>query len=273
MLRTLPFLFLPAAAGAACPEAAAVDALAADVLAGTPATAIMQGASMEDALCAQGMLVERLSAEMGPPVGYKAGLTSAAVQERFGVSSPVRGVLLEGMMLEDGASVPAAFGARPIFEADLILVVGDAAINEATTPEEVLASLSEVRPFIELADLVVAEGEPLDGAVITAINVGARMGAMGEGIPASEVTVEDLATVTVRLEAGGEVVSEAPGAAVLGNPLNAVLFLTGEGIELVEGDLISVGSMGPPAPPRAGITATATYLGLPGDPAVSVTFE
>ena len=273
MLRVIPFLVLPAAAQAACPEASAVDALAADILSGTPATSIMQGASMADALCAQEMLVERLSAEMGAPVGYKAGLTSAAVQERFGVSQPVRGVLLADMMVEDGASVPAAFGARPIYEADLLLVVGDAAINEATTPEEVLAALSEVRPFIELADLVVAEGEPLDGSVITAINVGARMGAMGAGIPASEVTVADLASVTVRLEAGGEVVSEAPGAAVLGNPLNAVLFLTGDGVALAEGDLISVGSMGPPAPPRAGTTATATYVGLPGDPSVSVSFE
>ena len=273
MLRSLPFLVLPAAVQAACPEASAVDVLAAEILSGTPAVSIMQGAPMEDALCAQEMLVERLSAEMGERVGYKAGLTSAAVQERFGVSAPVRGVLLADMMLEDGATVPAAFGARPIFEADLILVVGDAAINDATTPEEVLANLSEVRPFIELADLVVADGQPLDGSVITAINVGARMGAMGAGIPASEVTVEDLASVMVRLEAGGEIVSEAPGAAVLGNPLNAVLFLTGDGVELAEGDLVSVGSMGPPALPMAGTTATATYLGLPGDPAVSVSFE
>ena len=273
MLRPLAILVLPAAAHAACPDAATVDALAADVLAGVPATSIMQGAPMEDALCAQDMLVERLSTEWGEPVGYKAGLTSAAVQERFGVSAPVRGVLLADMMLGDKETVSAAFGARPIFEADLILVVGDAAINAATTPEEVLASLSEVRPFIELADLVVAEGEPLDGAVITAINVGARMGAMGDPIPASELSVEDLATVTVRLEAGGETVSEAPGAAVLGNPLNAVLFLTGDGVELAPGDLVSVGAMGPPATPVSGHTATATYLGLPGDPAVSVTFE
>lgn len=273
MFRLIPILLLPAAAQAACPEASVVDVLAADILAGTPATSIMQGAPMDDALCAQDMLVERLSAQLGAPVGYKAGLTSAAVQERFGVSAPVRGVLLEGMMREDGATVPAAFGARPIFEADLILVVGDAAINDAATPEEVLAALSEIRPFIELADLVVADGQPMGGAVITAINVGARMGVMGDAIPAADVTVEGLASMTVRLEAGGETVSEAPGAAVLGNPLNAVLFLTGDGVRLAPGDLVSVGSMGPPAPPVSGTTATATYLGLPGDPSVSVSFD
>ena len=272
MRHALPLAIL-AAPALACPEPAEVDALARSILAGEAATSIMAGADMEAALCAQGMLVERLAADLGAPVGYKAGLTSAAVQERFGVTAPVRGVLLEGMIREDGASVPAAFGARPLLEADLVLVVGDAAINDATTPEEVLASLSEVRPFIELADLVVAEGQPLDGAVITAINVGATMGVLGAAIPASEVTVDGLAAVSVRLEQGGETLSEAPGAAVLGNPLNAVLFLIEDGVELAAGDLVSVGSMGPPAQPVAGATATATYAGLPGDPSVSVTFE
>ncbi len=60
---------------------------------------------------------------------------------------------------------------------------------------------------------------------------------------------------------------------MLGNPLNAVLFLTGDGVRLAPGDLVSVGSMGPPAPPVSGTTATATYLGLPGDPSVSVSFD
>jgi 2-oxo-hept-3-ene-1,7-dioate hydratase len=227
---------------------------------------------METAMCAQGMLVERLTAELGPPVGYKAGLTSPAAQERFGVSSPLHGVLLEGMMLEDGATVPLAFGARPIMEADLILVVGSAEINEARSPAEVVAHISAVHPFIELADLVVAEGEPLDAPVIAAINVGARLGVLGEAIAPDASTTQYLEEMTVRLEGGGEVVSEAPGAAVLGNPLNAVLFLIEAGVTLEEGDLVSVGTMGAPAPPAPG-TFTAAYDGLPGSPAVSVTFE
>ena len=262
-----------AAPAVACPEAGEVDALAEAWLAREPAQAIMAGAPMADAMCAQGMLVERLSEELGEPVGYKAGLTSPATQERFGVSSPLHGVLLEGMMLEDGATVPAAFGARPIVEADLVLVVGDAAINEAATPEEVLEHVSAIHPFVELADLVVAEGEPLDASVIAAIDVGARLGVLGAAIEPTPEMAETLASMTVRLTGpDGATLSEAPGAAVLDHPLNAVTFLTGAGVALEPGDLISVGSMGPPTPPAPG-TFTATYDGLPGSPTVSVTFE
>ena len=262
-----------AAPALACPEAAEVDALAEAWLAREPAGAIMAGAPMDEAMCAQEMLVERLSEALGPRVGYKAGLTSPATQERFGVSSPLHGVLLRDMMLEDGATVPVGFASRGIVEADLVVEVGDAAINEAATPEEVMAHVAAVRPFIELADLVVAEGEPLDASVIAAIDVGARMGVLGAAIEPTPEMADALGSMTVRLSNGaGEVLSEAPGAAVLDHPLNAVVFLTGAGVELRPGDLISVGSFGPPQQPAPG-TLTATYEGLPGAPSVSVTLE
>ena len=257
----------------ACPEATEVDALAEAWLAREPARAVAAGADMADAMCAQDMLVERLSEELGPPVGYKAGLTSPATQERFGVSSPLHGVLLRDMILEDGATVPADFGARPIVEADLVVVVGDAAINDAMTPGEVLEHVSAIHPFIELADLVVAEGEPLDASVIAAIDVGARLGVLGAAVEPTPEMADTLASMTVRLMGpDGEALSEAPGSAVLGHPLGAVTFLTEAGIELRPGDLVSLGSFGPPQPPAPG-TFTATYDGLPGSPGVSVTFE
>ena len=274
MMRTTAVLLVCAASrAAACPEGSEVDALAESWLAGEPAQAIMAGASVGDAMCAQGMLIERLVDTLGPPVGYKAGLTSPATQERFGVSSPLHGVLLRDMMLDDDAIVPTDFGARGIVEADLVVVVGDAGINQATTPEEVLAHLSAIRPFIELADVVVAEGQPLDASVITAIDVGARLGVLGAEIEPTPEMADALGSMTVRLSnEAGETLSEAPGSAVLGHPLNAVTFLTDAGIELQPGDLISVGSFGPPQQPAPG-SLTATYDGLPGSPTVSVTFE
>jgi 2-keto-4-pentenoate hydratase len=63
------------------------------------------------------------------------------------VSEPVRGQLLAGMLLQDGAAVPASFGARPLYEADLLLVVKDEDINSANTPEEALRHISAVIRF------------------------------------------------------------------------------------------------------------------------------
>jgi 2-keto-4-pentenoate hydratase len=264
------------AALAACPSDEAIDAFVADWKAATPTKAIAVGGTMEDGLCAQQKVVARLGEDLGAPVGYKAALTSRPVQERFGVDAPVRGVLLEGMLLPDGASVPAKFGARPVFEADLMVVVADAAVNAATTPAEVLPHIGAVIPFIELADLVLAEGEPLSGPVLTAINAGARQGVLGEPISAeqSDAFLRSLADMEVKVidEAGTELAA-AKGSAVLGHPLNSVVWLVESGVTLAPGDYVSVGSLGPLIPTAPGLTATVTYLGLPGDPQVTVSFD
>ena len=91
---------------------------------------------MKDAACARDKLVEALGGSLGKVVGYKAGLTAKPTQERFNASAPVAGVLLESMILKDGASVPATFGGRPVWEGDMLLVVKDEGINQAKTPEE-----------------------------------------------------------------------------------------------------------------------------------------
>ena len=265
---------LPAAALANCATDVAIARYVSDWQAGTPTRALAAGATLEDALCSQRKLIERLGLSKGRPVGHKAGLTSAPAQERFGVEEPVRGVLLEKMLLDDGARVPAGFGARPLFEADLLLVVGSEEINGAETREQALAHISAVRPFIELPDLAVAQGEPITGATLTAGNVGARLGVMGAPIPVGEGMLAALEGMTVRVTAAdGEVLSEAQGSSVLGHPVESLLWLLAKGVTLAEGDLVSVGSIGPLMPPeKAKGRATVTYLGLPGDPTVSVAF-
>ena len=264
-------------AAADCASDDEVAAFVADYMANTPTRALAAEGSMEDAVCTQAKLAAALAPEMGPVIGYKAGLTSKPAQDAFGVSEPVQGVLYEKMMLPDGAEVPAAWGARPVFEADLILVVGDAAINDATTTGEVMAHVSAVHPFIELPDLAYAEGEPLTGVTLTAMGVAPKLGVLGAAIPVTDAAAMDaaLGAMQVTLSAAdGEVLAQVPGAAVLGHPANSVLWLISKGIEMKPGELISVGSFGPLVPPAKGKGgATATYTGLPGDPSVSVTFK
>ncbi|WP_170550091.1 2-keto-4-pentenoate hydratase [Ruegeria atlantica] len=260
-----------------CATEAEIDQYVQDYLTNTPTAALSADGSMEDALCTQAKIVSVLEPHLGPIIGYKAGLTSAPAQERFGASEPVQGVLYRDMMLDDGATVPATWGARPVFEADLVLVVGDAGINQATTPAEVLAHISAIRPFIELPDLTLAEGEPITPVTLTAIGVAPKLGVLGSKIPVPDPTAmkQALQDMTVTLRAAdGEVLAQAPGAAVLGHPANAALWLMSKGIEFQAGDLISVGSFGPLVPPAKGKGgASVTYAGLPGDPTVSVVFE
>ena len=283
MIRTaslaLALVFLSLPARAACPDDAAIDQLAADMEARRPATLATVPETMEDGQCAQDKLVERLTGVIGQPVGYKVGLTSKPVQERFGADEPIHGRLF-GPLLENGASVPP-FATRGLAEADLLVRVRDDGINNATTPMEVLSHITVVRPFIELADLVVAEGEAMTPAVISAINVGARTGVMGPrvDVEASEEFLDSLANMTVTMEtvAGGEttgVMNDVPGRAILGHPLEAVLWLMNDGVKLEANDLVSLGSIGAPIPAVPGQEVRVTYTGLEDEPiTVSATIE
>ncbi len=73
------------------------------------------------------------------------------------------------MLLPSGSIVPANFGARPLFEGDLIVRVGSDAINDATTRQEVLAALDAVIPFIELPDFALKVKTPTINAQVSAI--------------------------------------------------------------------------------------------------------
>jgi 2-keto-4-pentenoate hydratase len=252
--------------------------LAANYNAMQPASGLSKEMTMEQAERIRDGLVAELAASQGRVVGYKAGLTNPAVQKRFGVSSPVRGVLLEKMLLEDGAEVPAKFGAIPFFEADIAVVVKDEGINQAKTPAEVIKHVASIRPFIELPDLVTAKEQPLTGAIITSFNVGARLGVLGKPIAATADMADALAKMTVVMrDQTGKELGKAPGAAILGHPLNAVLWLAQDlaksGGRLRAGDILSLGSFTAPNFTKPGTAVTVTYEGLPGNPSVSVRFK
>jgi 2-keto-4-pentenoate hydratase len=253
------------------PSSDAIRQLTEDYFAKRPSQSVHAGFSLDEARRAQKEFVTHLTPKLGPRVGFKVGLTSKAVQESVGASNPVRGELLRDMMLKDGAKVPANFGARPIWEPDLIVVVKDAGINEAKTLLEVAGHLSEVVAFIELPDRIVAETEKVGGNLITAINASARLGVLGQRLkvdPTPEfVAALEKITVTATDQNGAEL-ANAKGDALLGHPLNPVLWLikdlaaTNE--KLQAGDLISLGSFARPQSPQAGQTVTVRYDGLPG---------
>lgn len=264
---------------AACPSHERVNTLVRFWLVKEPVRGLPADISLKDAECGRRRLVEKLEASDNRIVGYKAGLTSKAVQERFGVTSPVRGVLLEKMLLEDGADVPFDFGARPVFEADLMVVVKDGAIHQAKTHLEALRSLSLVIPFIELPDLLVAEGEKLSGPLLVSLNVGARLGVVGKGIPvqATPEFAAALQNMRVTVTNQGKEMASATGGAILGHPLNAVLWLVRDlertGIKLKPGDRLSLGSFSQPVKPVPAMAISVRYDGLPGNPVVSVRFK
>ena len=294
-MRTMRHPFTPrraaalavlAGAGFACSAACLSDAQARDFMArferGEPA-ANPVGLDDADGDCSRAKVHALLLARYGKVVGYKAGLTNPALQKRFNYFKPVWGRLYEGMVLADGATVPAAFGARPLFEADMLMRVGSADVNRATTALQALEAIDQIIPFIELPDLMVEAPPQLTGPAISAINVGARLGVAGQPVPVPRTRAERYAMLDalrdmrIVLSDGSGELARGKGSDIAEHPLNAVLFLVAAlkeaGLALQPGDVLSLGSFSALFTPRPGQTVRLQYEGLPGAAPVSVTFK
>jgi len=234
--------------------------------------------TLAEAECGRERVVALLGRQMGRIVGYKAGLTNPAVQKRFNHDQPVRGTLFADMLLSDGAELPARFGAQPRLEADLLVRIKSPEIHSATTPEQAMQYIDALIPFIELPDLLVRDPGTLNGAAITYINVGARLGVMGKPLPTSLALTAQLADMTVRvLDGEGRELDHGRGSDVMGHPLEAAIWLARDlarsGIRLQAGDLLSLGSFSRPLVPQAGQQVRVVYERLDGTPSVGVSFR
>ena len=235
----------------------------------TPIKAFPASIDLEEAKGIQEEFVKLAGAYLGLPVGYKAGLTNPSTQKRFGLTHPIRGILLKKMLLQNGAEVEANFGAVPMCEGDLMVRVGNSNINNAKTLRDVLAGLDAVIPFIELPDLLFGKDLALSAPMIVAANVGARLGVLGEPIaitPTKEWEERFLEMSIEIFDQNGRKLTEGKGESLLGNPLKVVLWLRdslkAEGKSLKKGDLLSLGTLAKMIPVKSGLAIKAIYKRL-----------
>ncbi|MDS9466358.1 fumarylacetoacetate hydrolase family protein [Paracoccus sp. MBLB3053] len=248
-------------ANAACPDSSLMQNAARGWIAGQrlPDPVVR---NMDDANCAYTSFRAVLEAEMGPPVGVKAGFTSNNVRSRFGIDEPVSGLLFSPMLLPSGSRLSLQGSRAPYYEADLVVTVGDPAIMRATTREEAAAALKDIRPFIEIPDIAFSRGTQPTATLMAAYGGMPWRGILGEGVPISALAdpVNDLAEMTVRLKLNGETIAVARGDELLGHPLDVVLWLVKQGrYDLKVGSIISLGAFAIFAPAVPGQKIEAEY--------------
>jgi len=226
---------------------------------------------IDDGVAFQKLYLEYLKARLGPPVGYKAALTTVASQRRFKAQQPVLGVLLRDMVLESPAALPRKFATRPLLEADLMVRVGKADIETAETDQEILGCLDVVAPFVEIPDLLFAPAVDLNSKQLEAVNVGARFGVMGQQVELRNMgdAFKQLASFEVELEGSDGVRRmRGQGSNLMGHPLNVVRWirdrLKEKGGKLLPGDWLSLGSVTGLQAVVPGSEVRVRYLGLGG---------
>jgi 2-keto-4-pentenoate hydratase len=203
-------------------------------------------------------------------VGRKIGLTSPAVQAQLGVDQPDFGMLFDDMAHDDGAMIPFGSVLQPRVEAEIAFVLKDDLVEGELNNKRVRAAIDYGVAALEICGSRIRDWDISFGDTV-ADNASAGAYVLG-GVPVRLDEVEPR-EVEMTMSVNGEQVSTGSGAACLGDPVNALMWLARQARKLGEplrsGQVVLSGALGPmfPIAPGAEVTATITGLGT-----VSCTF-
>ncbi len=206
--------------------------------------------SLDDAYRLQAEVAALRVARGERPVGHKVGCVGPAVQQQFGLTHPVRGVLWAGEWRTSAA--PIAVGAY-----DRLAIEGEIALVLGSDPGDTLLNGAEGRigwrPVIELHQYVFRHAPPTVQELVASNCLHAGVVAL----PLPWTTEGGALTdVEIRIEINGRVVDVSRCDAVPDGPLGSLRWLATDlrrgGGRLEAGDVILSGAPGPLLPVAAG---------------------
>ncbi|MEV0600414.1 fumarylacetoacetate hydrolase family protein [Streptomyces sp. NPDC050315] len=218
----------------------------------------------ETAYRVQERLTEQWLARGRRLVGRKIGLTSTAVQRQLGVDSPDYGMLFADMAVPDSAEIPPGAVLQPKAEAEIALVLEDDLTHERHTLADLFRAVAYVVPAIEVVGSRIRDWDITLPDTI-ADNASCGMYVLG-GTPTPLERAGDLRLAGMVMERRGDQVSTGTGAACLGHPLAAALWLADTmvhlGRPLRAGDTVLTGALGPMVEVAPGDVLEARIEGL-----------
>lgn len=189
-------------------------------------------------------------------VGRKIGLTSLAVQKQLGVDQPDFGALFADMAYGDGEPMSLSRLIQPKVEAEIALVLERDLTHGQHTFADIIGASAYALAAIEVVDSRI---ENWDIRYVDTVADNASSALFVLGSRPVRLADLDLAAAAMTLSRDGEVLSRGSGAACLGNPLNAAVWLADVmvkmGTPLRAGDVVLTGALGPMVP----VTRPGTY--------------
>lgn len=209
----------------------------------SPLTKLYPEISVEEAYAIQGMNLKR---RPGHVIGYKIGLTSKAVQSWLGVDQPDFGGLLDEMIVHDGGVASTARLLQPRAEAEIAFVLKHDLDKNVITAADVIAATDFILPALEIIDSRIANWT-IRYEDTVADNASSGLFVLGSD--PIKLTDVDLTLAGMLLRKNGKIVSTGAGAACLGHPVNAVVWLANTlrklGTPLRAGHIVLSGALGP----------------------------
>jgi len=228
-----------------------------------PVREMLPADAIDLAYAAQEINTERRLKEGRRLVGRKIGLTSLAVQRQLGVDQPDYGMLFHDMAVPDGWDVSYGRLIQPKVEAEIALVIGRDLDGDKLTIADILRAVEFALPAIEIVDSRIADWKI---GILDTIADNASSGLYVLGASPKKLDGLDLRLAGMVMERAGEPVSVGVGAACLGDPLSATLWLANTmakaGRPLRAGDTVLSGALGPMVTVNWGCVYEARINGL-----------
>jgi 2-keto-4-pentenoate hydratase len=223
----------------------------------------IEGVALEHAYRIQQINIQRQLTAGARSVGRKIGLTSKIVQAQLGVDTPDFGTLLDIMAFGDGEEIPFARTHQPKVEAEIALVLEDDLPYKRHTIADIVGATAYALPAIEVVGSRIANWNI---RLLDTVADNASSGLFVLGTRPVKLHDLDLVRCGMVMDRKGEQVSVGAGAACLGNPLNAAVWLADMMVRVGEplqaGDVVLTGALGPMVAVQPGDVFSAKIEGL-----------
>lgn len=224
------------------------------------------GMDMDDAYAVQAAWVRRKLAAGRRIIGRKIGLTSKAMQQALSIDIPDSGVLLDDMLFENGATVPAGRFIQPRVEAEIAFVMKAPLTGPGVTPADVIAATEYIQPALEILDTRIVRVDPatrrtrtvFDTIADNAANAGIVLG--GRRLHPDEMDMRWMGAIVYRDD---EVEETGLGAGVLDDPALSMAWLANRlasyGDRIDAGEIVLSGSFIRPIEAPSGSLVRADF--------------
>jgi 2-oxo-hept-3-ene-1,7-dioate hydratase/2-keto-4-pentenoate hydratase len=225
-----------------------------------PVSTTFPGADLEDAYRIAQAVNEIKLASGRRIKGRKVGLTSKAMRTYAGAYEPDYGTIFDDMFLTDGDEVPRHRMENSLVEIELAFVLKSALRGPGLNASDVVRATEFVVPSIEI---VYSRQRRFENLLVDSISDAAACGyAMLSGNPV-RLDELDIREIGASLAINGEIGETGIARAVMGNPVNAVVWLANKlaefGDSIEAGETVLSGSFIRPLPYAVGDHVQAQF--------------